>query len=90
MAALRQTAGVVGDGAEGVDGDRGAHEGQHAQSSQSHAVDSGQLAGDEERDADHQHGKQGGTGTDGVAFGDDEGFAFRRHFGQRAGGLIIR
>ena len=90
MAGFGQTAGVVGDGAEGVDGNRRADEGQHAQRGKRDAVGAAELAGDEQRNADDQNRQQAGAGADGVALGDDERFALGGNLGQLAGGLVSR
>ncbi len=46
VAGLRQAPGVVGDGPEGVDGHRGAHEGQHPEGGDGDAVGPAQEPGD--------------------------------------------
>ena len=83
MAGLGEAAGVVGDGAEGVDGDRRADEGEHAEGRKRDAVSAAEFAGDEQRHADDEDRQQAGAGTDRVAFGDDERFALGGKVGQR-------
>ena len=89
MAGFRQTAGVVGDGAESVDGDRRADKGQHAEAGEGNAVGAADLAGDEQGHADQQNRQQARTRADGVALGDDERVALGGDLRQTAGGLIV-
>ena len=89
MTGLRQTARVVGDGAERVDGDRCAYKGQHSQRGQRNAISSADFAREEQRHADDQNGQQAGAGTDGVALGDHEGLALGGDLGQFLGGIIV-
>ena len=58
-------AGIIGDGAEGVDGDRRANKGQHAQSRTAQCrMYRRALPEQIQRNADDQHRQQAGAGAD--------------------------
>ena len=61
MTGLRDPARVIRDGAESIDGDRGAHKGQHAKGSYRDTVCAADISGGKQRHADHQDGGKTGS-----------------------------
>ena len=82
-------AGIVGDGAVGVDryGDR--HEGEHADGAHGDAVESGQGMGGDDGDAEDDDRCDDGFHAAGQALGDGQGRSFTGGFGDFLGGFEV-
>ena len=86
---LGDTAGVVGDGTVGVNGDSDGNEGEHTDSSHSYAVHTGDVVGEDDGKTENDAGGHAGLHTEAEALGDGEGRAFHGSLSELLGGLVV-
>ncbi len=72
MAGFRQTAGVIRNGAKGIDGNRSANKGKHSQRGNSNAIGTAYPTGNEKANSNQQNREENRTGADCIALGDDK------------------
>ena len=84
-----ESAGVVGDRAEGVERDDDAREAEHAHDRHGHAVEAVVVVGDEDRGADEEHRQQRGVEAHGQPGDDVRGVAGLRSLGDLLHGPVL-